>query len=542
MNKIYFIADCYVDQIVGGGELNNEELYNILIQKGYEVIKLKSHQVKKDFIVENKDDFFIIFNFANLSFECMETLKDKKVKYVIYEHDHKYVKTRNPIKYKNFKAPSRDIINYYFYKGALKVLCQSKFHKDILVENLGIDNVENLSGNIWSLESLEHMRDLSKTEKENIYCILDSKIPHKNTSGAVEYCELKNIKYNLIKGNDYSKFLFEISRHKGFVFLPKSPETLSRIMVEARMMNCAVITNSLVGANYENWFKMKGEELIEFMISKREEIANTIIDLFKTQREIISLPKISIITTFCEAEKYIEHFMDNITSQTIFDSCELVIVDANSDGTEKEIINRYQCKFNNIVYIRLDEKLKPTPCINIAIKQSKGEYITFAMIDDVKSKTCLEDLLNHIQKEQVDLVYGDVLLTDIPNQNFDNAIVSGDLFEHSKYEFSEENMVKCLPGPMPMWRKSLHDKNGFFDDVGQNYADDWEMWLRFVSTGSKFSKLNKKVGLYLTGGRSQVNNNLEQRKEEADLFFKYYYLFGKNSEIFASYFEQFTRM
>ena len=56
MNKnIVFIADFYVKDILGGGELNNEELYNMLVSKGYSVEKKYSHKVTTDFLQKNKD-------------------------------------------------------------------------------------------------------------------------------------------------------------------------------------------------------------------------------------------------------------------------------------------------------------------------------------------------------------------------------------------------------------------------------------------------------------------------------------------------------
>ena len=60
------------------------------------------------------------------------------------------------------------------------------------------------------------------------------------------------------------------------VFFPKTPETLSRIIVEARMMGMMVITNNLVGASKEEWFKLRGEDLIEVMTQKRRDIPNII--------------------------------------------------------------------------------------------------------------------------------------------------------------------------------------------------------------------------------------------------------------------------
>ena len=65
--------------------------------------------------------------------------------------------------------------------------------------------------------------------------------------------------------------------HKTFVFFPKTPETLSRVVVEARMMGMGVIVNKMIGATREPWYQQKGLELIETIREKRQDIKNTII-------------------------------------------------------------------------------------------------------------------------------------------------------------------------------------------------------------------------------------------------------------------------
>ena len=301
-------------------------------------------------------------------------------------------------------------------------------------------------------------------------------------------------------------------------------------------MGVSIYANNLVGACKEPWFKLKGQELIDFMREKRIEIFSNVKKSFiSTQREE---KEISIITTYHDAEEFIEHYLKNITSQTIFDKCELILIDANSKNKEKKIVHKYLKKFDNIKFIELKEKLKPTPCFNIGLKEARGKYVTFAHIDDRKSKNSLELLYNEIKKTNVDLVYGDVAISKIKNESFEqnNKKV---LFEHSTYEFSKQNMIKCLPGPMPMWKKTMHDACGFFDDVGHDYADDWDMWLRAVQFGCVFKKLNKIVGVYLAGGRSQ-QQDIEQKKEEAKLFFEHGNLFGIYYDRYKNYFQQFV--
>ena len=303
------------------------------------------------------------------------------------------------------------------------------------------------------------------------------------------------------------------------------------------MMGMSVVTNALVGASKEDWFNKKGTDLIDYMEQKKEEITKVILNLMENTRRS-SNPKISIISTFHDGNTFLLGFLKNMVEQTIFKDCELILVDADSQGNEKDLIVSYQEKYSNIKYIRT-QMLKPTPCLNRAIKEATGQYLTLALIDDRKSKTCIEELYTVLQQSPlVDLVYGDVSLSFVSNETFDQN-THQKKFEHSQLPFSRENMVKCLPGPMPMWRKIIHDKCGFFDEDGCDFADDWEMWLRMVHAGSSFKKVNKTVGLYLVGGRSQQEGNISQRQEEAKIFFKYSHLFGYNFSKYSAYFRQY---
>ena len=76
--KIVFVADFFANQVLGGGELNNEELIDILISDGHSVQKLNSQNVTKEIIESNKDSNFIIANFVGLPIGAKEMFYDKK--------------------------------------------------------------------------------------------------------------------------------------------------------------------------------------------------------------------------------------------------------------------------------------------------------------------------------------------------------------------------------------------------------------------------------------------------------------------------------
>ena len=215
--KIIFIADFFVEQIPGGGELNNEEVIKIL-NVNSNVIKKQSHLVSLSFLRDNKHCKFIIANFVNLA-PLEKKFIQENCDYIIYEHDHKYLPNRNPAKYHNFIAPKSSIINYNFYKNAKKVLCQTQFHKNIVDSNLNLKNTINLSGNVWSLDSLNKIKLFCDVKKDSLCAIMNSEILHKNTLASIEYCRKTNKKFKLIDKMEYHNFLKELSSCDTFVFL-----------------------------------------------------------------------------------------------------------------------------------------------------------------------------------------------------------------------------------------------------------------------------------------------------------------------------------
>ena len=74
--KIIFIADFFVEQILGGGELNNEELLQLLVADDHRVIKMNSHNLTEAFIKNNKDANFIIANFVNIKPHLIDKFYD----------------------------------------------------------------------------------------------------------------------------------------------------------------------------------------------------------------------------------------------------------------------------------------------------------------------------------------------------------------------------------------------------------------------------------------------------------------------------------
>ena len=245
-------------------------------------------------------------------------------------------------------------------------------------------------------------------------------------------------------------------------------------------------------------------------------------------------PSMSIFCSLYKGEKYIQHYLHDITRQSIFHECELIIVNAASPEDEKKYIVEFQEKYSNIKHIELSEDPGLYACWNIAAKEATGEYLNNANVDDRKHPEALERQVKFLrQHKDLDLVYTDSLITRTPNQIFETC------FSEERYNFPEfsieDLIVYNMPHQSPVYRSTLHEKHGFFKEDYRSAADG-EFWLRCATNGAKMGKLNEVLGLYYFNpdgvSTSQANQQWRQR-EEGEVKRKYSQLNNYNGPLYG---------
>lgn len=257
--KILIISDFSVSEVNGGCEMNDSILKDEL---GCDFLTCNEFNIYGRHI--ERHDLYIVSNFYFLSEESKEFLADKK--YVIIEHDYKFLPRRNPAEFNDFTAPPEIIINQSFYQRAGKVIVQSKLQKRIFDQNLNLSNLVSFSANLWTDEQLNSIKGKKSWGiKNGRAVIMESENPIKGTASSIVYAKSNGIPYTLIPPTDYNDFLNKLNSNSCLIFMPRSPETLSRVVVEARMLDLVVFTNNLVGAIYEDFYYSKGDSIIEYM-------------------------------------------------------------------------------------------------------------------------------------------------------------------------------------------------------------------------------------------------------------------------------------
>lgn len=210
--------------------------------------------------------------------------------------------------------------------------------------------------------------------------------------------------------------------------------------------------------------------------------------------------KLSIITSLYKGEKFIGCFLEDITRQTLFNQCELIIINANSPENEEPIVREYMRKYpNNIVYKKINYDPGLYGVWNIGIKMARADYVTNANVDDRLKYDCYETHVRYLDEHpDIDLVYSGCYLTTKPNETFENNSSNGRIVWHTQQEFDRvKQLYQWMPyvNNHPVWRKSLHTRYGFFDSRFKSVG--MEFWIRATLCGNaKFKKLDGIYNLY----------------------------------------------
>jgi glycosyltransferase involved in cell wall biosynthesis len=208
-------------------------------------------------------------------------------------------------------------------------------------------------------------------------------------------------------------------------------------------------------------------------------------------------PIISIITSVYKGQVFIESFLQDIVQQTIFEQCELIIINANSPENEEPIIKKFQAQYPNIIYKKLNVDPGLYGVWNMALEMAHGEFITNANLDDRLKPECYEVYLHHFDKfPQADIVYADFFVTHTPPLCTFLEFPKDKIIGTRGQDFSLPRLKGlCFIGPHPMWRKAMHERVGRFNATFK-IAGDWEMWLRAACYGAQFVHIKQALSLY----------------------------------------------
>lgn len=190
---------------------------------------------------------------------------------------------------------------------------------------------------------------------------------------------------------------------------------------------------------------------------------------------------VSAIVSAYYAKDFIRSRLDNLMMQ---DPRPEVIVVAQTDSTEWAVASTYPVKLIKTPHI-------PTiySAWNMAIKEATGDYITNANCDDHTYQGAYAIMARILNDDpNIAVVYGDENVLD-EDRPWERKIKVRQQCDYTMLH------SRCVVGPFPMWRKSLHEKYGYFDE-SLKVCGDYEFWLRIAQGGEKLHHIPQFLGQY----------------------------------------------
>lgn len=220
--------------------------------------------------------------------------------------------------------------------------------------------------------------------------------------------------------------------------------------------------------------------------------------------------KISIITINFNNGSGLKATIESVINQDYKD-IEYVIIDGGSTDDSSEIIKQYTDHF----YYWVSEPDQGIyHAINKGLKKVRGDYILVLNSGDtLTSSSVLTEMLPFLSLDR-DLVYGDLLLVNLPNGKKDFIRTYPDKLSFDYFARSALGHQACFI------KKKLYEKVGFYDE-GYKIVSDWKWMLEALSFfGATYLHAPVVVAHFDKQGISSTQLDLN-RKERLSVLAKY---------------------
>ena len=205
------------------------------------------------------------------------------------------------------------------------------------------------------------------------------------------------------------------------------------------------------------------------------------------------MTKVSTITPCFNMSKYIKGFLDNLSTQTHKD-LEIVLDHNDPSDEEVKLVEDYNEQYDNILHIKVEGVDPIGTSMNRCIEYATGDYLCIWNVDDLRTPDSIEVMAKALDENpDVAFVYGNY--TIVPN--FGGT--EGQYVDETGRE--DELTTGMILGPYFMFRKSILDKSGVFDEQLVQGAD-YDLALRLAFNG-KGLHLPVNLGYYLNEGLGQ---------------------------------------
>ena len=275
-----FVSDVFHQQYVGGAELS---LKTLIESCPGTATLVNCNMIDQEFVDFYKDSKWIFGNMANLGTEMLQHIVEKEIEYSFIEFDYKFCKHRNPVLYSfiesddcEYHSTERGSAVQDFVSNSKSTFFMSSKQREVYHDALP----ETSKANTHVLSSLFDEDFFGRIEllnnkyenqpRNNNWIVLGSNSWVKGALQSENWCKENDVEYEVIFGMEYSQFLKKLALSKGLCAMPAGYDTCPRLVIEAKLLGCALQTNEYVQHSDEEWFNKPNEEIIKYLKTRKD--------------------------------------------------------------------------------------------------------------------------------------------------------------------------------------------------------------------------------------------------------------------------------
>lgn len=228
----------------------------------------------------------------------------------------------------------------------------------------------------------------------------------------------------------------------------------------------------------------------------------------------MSLPKISTITSCYKMERYLPLFLEQLPLQTMFDSLQVVLDHNQPTSGEIQLVEAFLQKYPGKIKHIVRENVVPLyTAWNNCVKEADADILAVWNVDDLRTPDSLERQYLALQDPEVGVAYGGFHVV----RTFGEC--EGYFLDCAGFSQAEHTRT-MRAGPFFMFRKSLCETAGYFDEQFKSSAD-YDFCVR-LALQTKFQHVPANLGYYLNEGLGlSTRPNSPQPLEDVAIALRY---------------------
>jgi GT2 family glycosyltransferase len=225
--------------------------------------------------------------------------------------------------------------------------------------------------------------------------------------------------------------------------------------------------------------------------------------------------KITVITSLYNCSKYLEGYFQATEQIANKNEYEFLLLHNAPKNEELNIIDKYINDKPWFTHVIISEREGLYATWNRGVKLSKGKYCAIWNVDDIRFTNSLEQQAKILENDE-----SCGLVTGYLNGTNEYGKIGKQFYNFDLMDkYPKEVFRSCITGCFPMWRKSIHESIGYFDEQFR-CVSDFDFQIR-VAIHYKIGQVNESLGIYLENDPNKISSNGAQELENNIVYLRY---------------------